>query len=623
MFRNIGKHTKENIITIGLAITLIFGIFLRFKGLTFQSYWLDELMSASFSNPANSFSYMFNQTISDVHPPLYQTILWSWYHIFGFNEFAGRALSAIIGSIGVFAVFLSGKEFFNKEVGLYAAIIAATNFFLIYYSQEVRSYSLLFLFSTISYVYLLKTIRDYSKKNFILYLLFTVSLVYTHYFGFFLVATQVFVFIFYFIKEKRNRKQLALLALITAIVLIVSLLPLIEHILANEAKKSFWIGRPRGDFILQYMGYYVQNAYLQGVFLLTILFSLIYLFQKSQNKNYKTIIVVLLLWILIGYMLPYIRSIISTPLLTPRNTIMVIPALILLISYGIYLLKDTALKIITIGTIVFLSIYQLNYTDYYDNVDKQQWREVLFEVSKSKKPIPSYDFIGYYPVYRTMLNLDMNIENEAVLKKKFHNDTLEQCFFAIDSHANLTRKSKVLQNKAITKVMEINRHSARGVLYAYNTTPQKCCKLYNGVLANPDFNECGLSDALRKEKEHRTDLKLQINDDHVLFHVDKYIETSSLIRIRGWAYKKGDTIDKSKKYIVFKGSKELIVYSTTNQIRPDITKHFQAKDLDQCGFNATIIKGELPKDSYDIYILVHDEDGSQHMIDTHKKVSTL
>ena len=186
------EYVKNNIIPLGLIITLIVGIVLRFKGLTFQSYWIDELFSVTVSNPSNSFSYMYDRTVTDVHPPLYQSLLWGWYHIFGFNEFSGRSLSAIIGSIGIFAVYLLGKEFFNKEVGLYAAILASINHFLIFFSQETRSYSLLFLLSTVSYVYLLKVLTTSSKNNFLLYLLFTIALLYTHYFGFFLVATQVF-----------------------------------------------------------------------------------------------------------------------------------------------------------------------------------------------------------------------------------------------------------------------------------------------------------------------------------------------------------------------------------------------------------------------------------------------
>ncbi len=499
--KSIEDYIRENIVTVGLIATLIIGIILRFKGLTFQSHWADELASAFFSMSDRSFWSMYDVASGDTNPPLYQILLWGWYQIFGFSEYAGRSLSAIIGSLGVFAVFLLGKTFFNKEVGLYAAVIASMNQFLIHYSQEVRSYSLFFLLSTISYVYLFKIMNDYNKKNFILYLFFTVALLYTHYFGFFLVATQVFVFIYYFIKDKEKRKLLAILASITSIVLIVFLLPQMDHLLSHNEIKSFWIKKPTEWFALDYMKKYVKSQYLEGIFFLMITISLMYLFRGVKYKTYKSATIVLLLWVTAGYLLPYIQSLTSMPLLIPRYTIMIIPPLILLVSYGIYLMNDVALKITTVGVIIFFSMYQLSHVNYYGKVTKQQWREVLFEVDKSKEEIPVFDIFfdplvknTYgYKTYSLLLNTNLDISDSKELNKQYNNGILPNCFFAVDSHGDHISKSKILQDKRITKVLEIKKHRARGVLYAYNISPQKCSELYNGILEDIDFTECNLS----------------------------------------------------------------------------------------------------------------------------------
>ncbi len=492
---NIRKYIKDNIIAIGLIITLIVGLILRFKGLTFQSYWTDELYSIAVSNPSNSFSSMYHETVTDVHPPLYQSLLWVWYHIFGFSEYSGRSMSVVIGSMGIYAVYILGKEFFNKETGLYAAVIASMNYYLIYFSQTTRSNSLLFLLSIISYIYFIKVLTTYSKKNFLLYLLFTIALVYTHYFGLVLVATQVFVFLFYFIKEKEKRKLLTVLAVTTAVTISVSLLPLLEYILGLEGMKSYWMPMPSKWFALEYMKIYVKSQYLEGIFLFTISLSLIYLFKKTENVKYRTMTIVLLLWIIIGYLLPYIRSVTALPMLVPRSTIMIIPALILLISYGIFLLKDTRLKTVMMAVIVFFSVYQLDHTNYYGKVTKEQWREVLYEVAKAKEKIPLFgvDRSDWgYIIYSSMLNLDLNISNSKALNKHYNNGTLPKCFFITDAHGDNISKSKELQDKTITKVLEIKKRKARGVLYAYKTPHSICSLLYAGEM-NIDFNKCSLS----------------------------------------------------------------------------------------------------------------------------------
>lgn len=496
MRTNIEKYFKDYSINILLTIVIVIAILLRFNGLTYQSLWLDELCSLAVSMPSNSFSTMYEATVNDVHPPLYQSILWLLYHLFGFTEFVGRAFSAIVSSLAVLAIYLLGKELFNRETGLYAAIITATNEFLVFYAQETRSYSLLFLLSILSYLFFIKVLTNYTKKNFILYLLFTIALLYTHYFAFFLVATQVFVFAYFVIKEKDRRPLLIKLAILTTITLILALLPLVEYIVDHDNKTSFWIPKPSNLFFLEYIKAYIRNQYLESLFLLAISFSLIYMFQKTANNKFRAMIVVLLIWIIVGYSLPYIRSIVSIPLLSLRNTIIVIPALILLISYGIYTLKDKTFKIMMIGIIGIMSLYQLTNGYYYTAVKKQQWREVLVEVSKSRSNMPMFDLVydGFaYKTYAKALNMDLDIADYTTLAKKITQGTMEECFFVLDSHGEHISKVSALNDPNIKKVLDIRKVMARGVLYAYKTTPEACLQAYNENKKKIDFNTCRFS----------------------------------------------------------------------------------------------------------------------------------
>ena len=204
------SHVKNHQVAFLLFSIVLLGTLLRVKGLTFQSHWLDELYSADFSDPSRTFKSMLKFTLEDVHPPIYQSILWIWYKIFGYTEFSGRSLSAIFGSLGIVAIYFLGKEFFNKKVGLYAAALVSINEFLIHYSQETRSYSLFFLIAVLSYMYLYRTLKNPNKKNIFFYWLTTILMFYVHYFSFFLVLTQSAIFIMYMVNTQYKKYLLIL-----------------------------------------------------------------------------------------------------------------------------------------------------------------------------------------------------------------------------------------------------------------------------------------------------------------------------------------------------------------------------------------------------------------------------
>ena len=67
-------YVKNYQVIFFLIATVLLGVYLRLIGLFDQSYWLDELYSADFSNPSRSFSSMLLLTLNDVHPPLISSI---------------------------------------------------------------------------------------------------------------------------------------------------------------------------------------------------------------------------------------------------------------------------------------------------------------------------------------------------------------------------------------------------------------------------------------------------------------------------------------------------------------------------------------------------------------------
>ena len=481
------SHVKNHQVAFLLFSIVLLGTLLRVKGLTFQSHWLDELYSADFSDPSRTFKSMLKFTLEDVHPPIYQSILWIWYKIFGYTEFSGRSLSAIFGSLGIVAIYFLGKEFFNKKVGLYAAALVSINEFLIHYSQETRSYSLFFLIAVLSYMYLYRTLKNPNKKNIFFYWLTTILMFYVHYFSFFLVLTQSAIFIMYMVNTQ-YKKYLLILALLTSLIFSLSIVPLIPYILAHANGEGLSSLSEPSPF---YFIHYIYHGYFSPVLSIIILLIGIISFKENlKNKlssEEKNTLIVLFIWISLGFFLPYLKSILSSPLLSIRYTIAILPAIILAIAYTIW--KINGWKKHFLLTIFILYSIKILFTDYYISINKHQFREVLFDVAKHQS-IPIYEAIPYnghngnitnhFQTYSKMLDLDLNIRTDRDLKNDYKAQKLPKCFWIINAHFARVNKKFIdseLINKGIYKALATNSYKgAKAVLLSFKNETNSCYK---------------------------------------------------------------------------------------------------------------------------------------------------
>jgi len=131
---------------------------LRFIEPDKQSLWNDELHSMVGASPAKSLDEVIEYAKID-QPPFYFILLNTWFKVMPYTAVSARLLSAIFGVLGVYAVFLLGKEVKNDRVGLLSAGLTTFSYFHIYYSQEARFYSLLFVVSTFSYFFFIRAVK--------------------------------------------------------------------------------------------------------------------------------------------------------------------------------------------------------------------------------------------------------------------------------------------------------------------------------------------------------------------------------------------------------------------------------------------------------------------------------
>jgi hypothetical protein len=126
---------KDNILIL-LLLLVAFG--LRVWGLADHNIWWDEGLAAWAARlPVRD---ILHWTAHDVHPPLYFLLLRSWWLVVGDGEFVLRFPSALVGVLGVSAIYGLGCSLGGRMAGLLAALFLTLSRFAVSWSQEMRMY---------------------------------------------------------------------------------------------------------------------------------------------------------------------------------------------------------------------------------------------------------------------------------------------------------------------------------------------------------------------------------------------------------------------------------------------------------------------------------------------------
>jgi mannosyltransferase len=363
------KITALNSTWFLLSFIVGVGTILRIYHIDYQSLWYDELHSIIPTNPENTVSSIIEYCKND-QPPFFFLYLHFVFKIFGYNEIVGRASCAAIGILSIPAIYFLGKECGNKKTGLMSALLASVNYFHLTYSQELRFYSMLFLLTILSYLFFLRACRNPRATNFVYYVISTLGLLYTHYYGLVIFVVQGLTFvalaIFY-----RKKKEFITGGVISAVCVTIVFYPWMKIILNDMAVESFWIRKPDFYFIADYF----YNYFGKDILLTLILITLVALFFKESDKNDKTFWI-LILWLALSYAVPYIRSVLSTPILHIRYTLITLPVWFVIFAIGWDRIRPSRIRVGLIIAIVFTSMTNLIFfRKYYTKITKQQFRE--------------------------------------------------------------------------------------------------------------------------------------------------------------------------------------------------------------------------------------------------------
>jgi 4-amino-4-deoxy-L-arabinose transferase-like glycosyltransferase len=367
-----------------LAALLAVAAAVRAYQISRESVWVDEGLSVRLAR--SSWPALLAGTGEDGHPPLYLALLHVWIACFGTSEAAIRSLSAVLGVLAVAAVYALGRLWFDHATGRCAALLVALSPYHIYYSQEARNYSLLVLTSALSYLGLALLRHRPGRAASAFYVLATISMLYTHVFGFFTwIAQNVYVL---WIDGGRSgparRKWIALQAMVIAALLPWVWGPWARRLIAqaSPATTALRLARPTlgamPAAILAYTGTPLG-------FLLTAPWAAAESWRALRARWRRRAAagagpetqgdeaaLLLVLGVALPHLIPFVYSQLRVPIYLTRATIVALPPFYLLVAHA--LVRRRAWGAVGAAAIVLSALAAQH--AYSKLVSKEQWRDV-------------------------------------------------------------------------------------------------------------------------------------------------------------------------------------------------------------------------------------------------------
>lgn len=403
---HVSQHAKS-ISSSTLFILFISSLFLLFRllNITEESYWMDELYSATRSNPDKEFLKVYYWG-PDPHPPFHYVLLWLGYNLFGFNEYLGRFISVLSGTLVIPATYYFAKKISSERVGVISAVLVSINTTILYFSTEVRSYELMALCSLLSTLYFLNYLLSQKKLYLIAYFGFSLMLMNLHFFGALIIISHLFASFFIF-RSNLLSKEFLLFIPINLLVQ-ASYIPLLGLIFSVANSGPTWIQEVNfftylfntfADFVFYEFAYQqMSNIFFGAILLLGLIYGIKQLAQV--NSSAAIIILTLGLFLLV---IPIIIGYFLEPIFNTRNAIGFLPFFLILISLTISkaTINLSNKNVYLLGAVLIFITYA-----NYEERKKQDWRNILKDAVKESNVIYTPNWLGQWQTYQTWLGLE-------------------------------------------------------------------------------------------------------------------------------------------------------------------------------------------------------------------------
>ena len=403
-----------------------------------RGFWGDEAWTSLISQLP--YVQMIKTTAADFHPPGYYTVIELLYKFVAPTEINTRIVSIIFYFLTIFLVFKLASFVRGKNFGVLSAIVVAANPIFFTYAFEARNYTMFAFAATGSIYFLIQLSEKFSKKTAVAFILFSVLGIYTHYYMFFVLASQFFYILLF------DRKILLKMIGIYAIVGVLYL-PWIPFLYAqlSSVSESYWIGgidkRTHFEAILRILGGENKTVFRPFLFWFSTILLLVGIgqhalrhpsthsltsVQANSAAKFENQYLLIWSWTIIPFILASLPGLRIGEFTLPYRPIFfwryLIPASIPLTMVMVHTAQKfpKVLMMISVGVLIILSmaIDTNTFTRYPHSFKQVYEQDVLPEIEKGDAIVtvlPSFAEVLYYR-NRNNLENDLIVLSEGLVQ---------------------------------------------------------------------------------------------------------------------------------------------------------------------------------------------------------------
>ena len=131
----------------------------------------------------------------DIHPPFWRVLGALWVGTFGPLEPIVRFQSTLFAALALALLYRHAADLFDRQTALLAVFLLATHAVFIFYAHEFRPYAALLMWVLAANLFFVRWLLTRRYRYAVLYVLCAAAALYTHFFATFAVAGQVVAFL--------------------------------------------------------------------------------------------------------------------------------------------------------------------------------------------------------------------------------------------------------------------------------------------------------------------------------------------------------------------------------------------------------------------------------------------